>query len=67
LEGFEEVGQVGEGDEARIVGEGGDPGEEGSIGAKRDGDAWFCRREVDSQVSVGAELGLPRKEVEGVG
>jgi hypothetical protein len=67
LEGFEEVGQVGEGDEARIVGEGGDPGEEGSIGAIRDWDAGFCRREVDGQVSVDAELGRPGKGGQGGG
>src|SRR5882724_11394706 len=55
--GVEEVGQAGEGD--GIIGEGGDPGEESAVGPVGGGDAWLSRREVDGQVGVGAEVGLP--------
>ena|SRR5882724_108572 len=51
--------QAGEGDEAGIIGEGGDPGEESAVGPVGGGDARLGRREVDGQVGVGAEVGLP--------
>ena len=65
--GLEEVGQVREGDEAGVIGQSGNPGEEGTVGAEGDRDTGLCRREVDGQVGLGADLGLPGKGRQGSG
>jgi hypothetical protein len=52
--GIEEVGEAGEGDEAGVVCEGGDPGEKGPVGAVGCGDIRLGGREIDGQVGVGA-------------
>jgi hypothetical protein len=65
LEGLEKVGQAGERDEAGVVGEGRDPGEESAVGAVGKRHAWLRRREIYGQVGIGAEMGLARNRREG--
>src|SRR3954470_14105183 len=50
---LEEVGQAREGDEAGVVGEGGDPGEESAVDAEGDRDAGLPCQAVDGQMGVG--------------
>ncbi len=56
--GVEEVGEALEGDEAGVIGEGGDPSEEVPVGPVGGGDIRLGGREVDSEVGVGAEMGF---------
>lgn len=52
--GIEEVCEASESDEAGVVGEGGDPGEESPVGTIRSRNARLGGREVDRQVSINA-------------